>query len=148
MDNNALDINWRDDEGNSHLHLNAQAGNEEVVRVLLDRGCEVNAENNNYETALVCANYNNPRIIELLLNAKASIHWQNRLDQTPLHLAVLTGNLESVNLVLATRGIVRYIGYYDHGKTALNYAVEAGSLEIVEKLVTFIADHDPRYFKT
>lgn len=55
---------WRDHEGNGHLHLSAKRDDEEGVRFLLERGCDVNAENNNEQTPLSYANFGNPRMVE------------------------------------------------------------------------------------
>ncbi|MBN7559492.1 ankyrin repeat domain-containing protein [Mycobacteroides abscessus] len=49
------DVNAKDDQGYTPLHLAVAADSAEVVRLLLDSGAEVDAVNNKGETPLRCA---------------------------------------------------------------------------------------------
>lgn len=72
-------VNWRDDEGNGYLHLSVRNDAVEEVRFLLELGCDVNLENSMRETPLVWANFDNPRMVEMLLSAGANVYKRNRI---------------------------------------------------------------------
>lgn len=143
-----MDANWRDWEGNHHLHLSVQRDDEEMVSYLLQRGCDANARNCEGNAPLVLANFANPRMVRMLLNAGADVpifagtNWQ-----TGLHMAVLGRCLESVILILDS-SYCPYINFKDRrDKTALDYAVEADSIEIAQLILKKIAESHPCYFK-
>lgn len=137
------DINWLDKDGNTHLHLSVKRDDEESVRrylLELESGT-INAENHNEETPISYANFKNPRMVKLLLDAGATIHAPNNanFNRTPLIMAVLAGNLESVNLLLGAE----YSPSIEHEDaqelTALDYAVDSGSIEMTQAILQHVA---------
>lgn len=143
MDENHLDVNWRDDQGNTLLHFSVQADDEERVRYLLAKGARVNDNNYKGETPLDHANFGNPKMVKLLLDGIENV------NPKPLQLAVLAGSLESVTLILNTPRVSRYLCYEDYrSKTALDYAIEAGYFEIAQVLLQNVAQQNQfLYFK-
>lgn len=144
-----LNINQRDKKGTTQLHLSVRTGDREKVRHLLEVGCDVNAKNNKHETALLRANFEDPRMVELLLNAEADSSVMNRKYRTPLHLAVLARSLESVKLLLNAEGsheeiCVRMPDKF--GKGPMDYAINAGLVDIQKIILQGIANRDFSYF--
>lgn len=112
----------------SSLHKAAQAGNEAQVRKILADGCDVNLENDDGHTALYVASMksregivrillqhkaivnttNNPLLVvkdvvtaKLLIQANGNLHARDEYGNTPLHMAILIGNKELIELYLS-----------------------------------------------
>lgn len=69
--NKGIDINERDEDGNTALIWAASLGHTAIVKLLLKNGADVNIKNNYNHTALRSVNFNNLEIIELLKQAGA-----------------------------------------------------------------------------
>ena len=72
------------------LHFASSHGSHSVLRVLLERGTDVNAQDTNHSTPLHVALYlPNPQIstAHLLLESDANVHMRDKLAETLLHLA-------------------------------------------------------------
>ncbi|WP_341815111.1 ankyrin repeat domain-containing protein [Wolbachia endosymbiont (group A) of Chalcis sispes] len=68
-------INAKDKNGNTSLHLAAMNGKIDVAKVLLKHNADVNAKNNEGKTALYyAAKYNHQELVELLLAHGASYY--------------------------------------------------------------------------
>lgn len=78
----------RDADGSTPLHCACWKGHEAVVRVLLDAGADVNAENANEHWGTTplhaAAHANRRRIAELLIAQGANINARNLNNRTPL----------------------------------------------------------------
>lgn len=133
-------IDWRDDLGNSHLHLTVSDINGlERVSSLLKFGSDVNAKNKQGDTPLLCSNFTDPRIIEALVKAGADVHVTNNKGQGPLHPAAKSQCLESVKLLLDAGIDVNLVDHAD--KSPLYYAVAANdTYETVSSAVRFIVE--------
>ena len=80
-----VDINAKDDEGNTPLHC---ASNANIMRLLLDVGADVHAVNNSGETPLIAATRRNADIcVQLLLEAGANPNGRDHEENTALHFA-------------------------------------------------------------
>ena len=70
--NQGVDINHRNEHGNTPLHHAAEEGNEALIHLLLEQGADVHAVNNSGETVLWKAAHNHKMaLIPLLLQAGA-----------------------------------------------------------------------------
>ncbi|KAG7391166.1 hypothetical protein PHYBOEH_006773 [Phytophthora boehmeriae] len=83
------------------LHYAARNGNINLASLLLERGADVAAQNNDGGTALHQAAYNgHVEVISLLLERGADVAAQDNDGLTALHRAVTSGSIEVVSLLL------------------------------------------------
>jgi ankyrin repeat protein len=92
--------------GRTALHVAASSGqntNEqlriEIMKMILSRGADVNAPASTGDSPLQFAS-GSPRIIKLLLDAGAILEQKNVVGWTPLRGYVISGHIESVQLLL------------------------------------------------
>jgi ankyrin repeat protein len=86
-ENNEL-IGWKDDFGNSLLHIAVHEKLVEIATFLIQAGCDVNAQDNNGETPLhVAVTFPDTDIIKLLINNSADANIKDNTGDTPLSLA-------------------------------------------------------------
>jgi pectate lyase len=163
---NGIDINVKDNQGNTPLHLAAQGGHREVVEFLLSKDSDVNTRRTGYpagDTPLHTAvRAGNIDIVELLLRNGADTDVKNESGQTPLDIA-LSRNRKDIIELLISKGadvssvhLAAYIGdlakvkaFIQEGidintkvrqRTPLHYAAREGRTEIVELLLENGAD--------
>lgn len=81
------DINIPDNAGNTPLQIAALAGEAEIVKFLLDAGCEINTKNIDKDTPLIDAVENgNVEVVKLLLDAGANPRTVNAEGDEPYEL--------------------------------------------------------------
>ena len=98
-----IDINCKDEEGNTPLMIATRTKNKELVQLLLDREVEVNAQNNKGDTALHIASWSwdeDTSIALLLLDRDADPNIKNNQDRSPLENAIDGENPDMVQLFL------------------------------------------------
>ena len=79
----------------------ASSGHTEIVKLLLERGADVNITNHYSCTVLVSAsNEGNAEIVKLLLAHGADVNIRNRSNRTALMCAASSGHTEIVKLLL------------------------------------------------
>jgi len=138
MEINTKEIKEGKKMANDDLFEAAQKGDIENVRLLLDRGANINFKNYYYgNTALMIASiYGNLDIVRLLLDRGADldldIDLQNNHGDTALMIASLGGVEDSVLLLLTANANPNIQNY--NGDTALDIAVGNGDPDIVEIL--------------
>lgn len=121
------DINARDENGDTVLHLACRRGRLPLIRLLLYHGADVNAKNNDGKTPLDILSLKPPRLktAELLIEKGASI--------STIHVAAFVGNLEKV------KGFIEAGTDMDtkseDGQTPLFTAVYGGHIEVVRFLL-------------
>lgn len=114
----SIDINAQDESGDTLLHLAAAHRDDDVARLLLEKGADVNAKNDLDMTPLIKAAYKrrNLTLRQLLESTNININCRNRFGDTALLLAVKsdgpgfgrTPNVEGVRALLEHRA-VRFI---------------------------------------
>ena len=91
----------RDFQGNTLLHYATRTTNPILVTFLLEKGLNVNALNDQFETSLFNAvRYGNKEIINILLNFDAYITIKNRRYETPLDIGQIFDQLDNYKYLL------------------------------------------------
>lgn len=89
--------------GNTALHMAATGGRIEMLRLLIDRGANVDAVNDDQNTPLhVAINNASSELVRALLQAGARTSIANVRGNQPLHLAVMRRRAEAVIALLDT----------------------------------------------
>ena len=121
------------------LHWAIKKGNEEIVRLLLKRGAEVNGVDRAKFTPLhMAAEAGASEIVQDLLSAGADSEARARGKSTPLHSACKAGDAESVRALLVAGAKVDMKN--DQGDTPLIVAARYAHPEIVSALLKAGAD--------
>ena len=92
LKNEGNDVNVRDADGNSGLHLGAKKGHLPVVEFLFSEGTDVNATNNDKETALIkAAFFGHLEVCEYLVSNGADVTVKSKFG-TAMKLAKKKGH--------------------------------------------------------
>lgn len=101
---------FRNEKGETKLHIAAIAGNYKAVHTLLEQGADVKAEDNAGWTPLhEAANHGFIDIIELLLKHGSDINHRGPGGVTPLYDAGQAGNFEVMEFLLDKNASVKMI---------------------------------------
>lgn len=119
--NDGVDVNSKDESGDSALHKAVELGNLELAKLLVDKGANVNITDQDNATPLHwCATFHRPEIAKLLLENGANVNAEDNSSWTPLHDAVETNDGSMVKLLLE-KGADKSITS-KHGQTPLDLA--------------------------
>jgi len=130
----------RDKDGNTPLHIaccSKKGGSKgKIVSFLIDKGVNVNAQNNYESTPLAIAVSNgNYEATQLLLASKGiRINQTYQQNFTPLHIAVISQIPPLIKLLLSHPDINPNFGTSD-GATPLHYAAMQGLVEEAKILI-------------
>lgn len=128
----------------SPLHFAIENGNEELVKLLLEKGVNIITENRFGDTPLHTAvKHGKSKISEMLLEKKAPINVRNNSYLTPLHIASKEGHLNIVEQLLNKGADVNIIGMND--ETPIHLAIDNGHTAIVKQLLNHSADVNAVY---
>ena len=132
------DINIRDDENNTPLHVAAIYGREDAVLALLDHDmCNLNANGGSGRSLLHCAciGGNLNLVKTLICKFKAYINDTDNDGNHPLHLAALNGKSEVITALVDKYGCnIDVSGGL--GRSALHFACIEGNANLVGILTT------------
>ena len=127
-------IESMDGWGMTLLHIGAQVGQVEVIRVLLKAGANKDAETSRKETPLhYAALAGNVEVVEALLEAHANKEKRNEWMRTPLHSAAAVGNLGAVEALVSAGANIEALGA--SRQTALYMAAMNGRPRVVQFLL-------------
>ncbi|XP_023316956.1 ankyrin-1-like [Trichogramma pretiosum] len=109
--NQTVEVNARDRDGNTPLHLALRFGLssvKKVTKLLLDRGANPSAANNDGSTPLhyICENYRHNDLLEMFLTKTqgkeplVEIDARDNRGETPLHLALRCNNMAEARKLL------------------------------------------------
>ncbi|WP_353276286.1 ankyrin repeat domain-containing protein [Wolbachia endosymbiont (group B) of Villa cingulata] len=128
-----VDINSKDENGWTPLHLAAWKGQLNDTRSLVEKGADINAENIFGRKPIhIAAENNNKNIIEFFLSKGMSIDDVDRYGRTPLYCASWNGHLGVVKY-LVDKGADVYT-QDKGGKTPLNVAIDQKHDDVIKYL--------------
>ena len=133
---------WRDDDGNTLLHLAAWEGDLKAVKFLIPK-VDITIKNNIGDTAIHFAASipNNSQVIEELAKELAKtreIDIKSNAGFTALHYSAKEGQTENLEALLKCGAKFTIPGY--NGQTALHIATYADNTKNVEALLNYGAD--------
>jgi ankyrin repeat protein len=129
-----LDVNAKNEKGETALYVAAWKGNVEVAKLLLDRGVEINGRSNNGNTALIHAIcVRRTEITRLLIERRAEVNVRGNNGNTALMCAARFESEEIVTLLIDRGAKVNTRS--NLGYTALMCAVQHDRSEIVKLLI-------------
>ncbi|KHN98562.1 Ankyrin repeat-containing domain protein [Metarhizium album ARSEF 1941] len=138
----SFDPDVQDDSGWTPLMISASvADSEAVLRVLIQKGAEVNEKNSNGQTALhFVASKKNMDVARLLLgsNPPASTCFRDRRGQYPIHRAAAVGSVPMVLLLLKNKSPLNPAD--SEGYTPLHHAIAEGHGDVAIALLKEGAD--------
>jgi len=104
LDSNPKARDERQYQGNTPLHIAAQQGRLEVIRLLLDRGAPVDTLNDERQTAFqqaAIAYRSNISLLALMISRGADVNHSDSKGNTALHGAVASGSPDQIPFLLA-----------------------------------------------
>jgi len=124
----------RDEFGTTPLHEAAEKGNNEMVRLLLTGGAEVDAQDRYKHTPLLKAVwFHNQDVVLTLLRDGANINVRDEGKHSPLHWAAFQADKEMVEVLLEHGADVG--AFNRSGKPPLEYALAEGHDEIADVIL-------------
>ncbi|KAF2181428.1 ankyrin, partial [Zopfia rhizophila CBS 207.26] len=136
-----IEANLKDINGQTALSLTARYGHEVVVKLLLDKGVDLEAKDkDNGQTPLLwAAQYGHEAVVELLLNTGADLEAKdNDNSQTPLLWAAKEGHEAVVKLLLDKGADLK--ARDKNGQTPLSWAAEKGHEAVIKLLLKLLLD--------
>jgi len=144
---NAKKADRTDSKGNSWFLIAAQDDQLEIIQQLFreNPALDINQMNDEGFNALqlaALAGYSD--IVAFLVKHGANIDAQNYYENTPLHFAVLSGQLEVVQQLFKAKPKPEINKTDNQGRTALHFAADNGFSDIVDFLIKQGANIDPK----
>lgn len=131
-----MDPNSSDPDGRTLLMRAAWEGQDELVKLLLDRKAKVEQRNARGETAIMMAAFRGHlETVKLLHTRGASLQGPG---WTPLHYAAFNGSTPVVKYLLDNRADID--ARAPNGATALMFAARGGHLDTAKLLIWQVAD--------
>lgn len=139
------DINRSDESGATPLHMAVTGGLEELSRLLIEYGADVNKKTGYHKlTALhQAASGGHLKTVKLLIEKKADVNSRSAAGWTPLHAAK---NTETAQILLDNGANINAMS--EKGLTPLSEAVSKGDTELVRFLIEKGADFNIKYTNT
>lgn len=139
-----VDLDARDENGRSPLYWAVFNGEKELVKLLVEKGADVNARGGPYRCTPLywAAFYGDIDTAELLIANGADFMARDGDGETPLHYAAWNGQLEMVEFLIEKGADVN--ARDEFGSIPLHYAGFARATEVVNLLIAKGADVNAR----
>jgi ankyrin repeat protein len=130
-----VDLNCRNECGDTPLILAARNGHDKLVQFLLREGADISTTNTSGDDALIAAagQPGNAPTLEILISAGALINHRNAMGRTALIEASSIGDIRNVALLLQHGADIDTIT--DEDETALTFAVVNEFPDVVKALI-------------
>lgn len=123
----------RDEQEMTPLHWAVEYSQTEIAQLLVSKGAEIDARNDEQDTPLFAALFNSLDIARLLIAADADIQAKNKFGRTPLHELAYYGRCEESQFLI---GYGANIHSRDNGGyTPLHEAAVSGMAEAALLLI-------------
>lgn len=143
-----VDVNKRDESGNTPLIYTCLKSARDLVKLLLDSGADANLGNQKGRMPLhFAAESGNIQILSLLIDAGADVNGTDNQGITPLMLLAQNGKTDAALKLMQVPEIDIHIKDND-GRMAIDYATSAGLRELVTALSQAGEDHADAYGNT
>ncbi|KAB8211451.1 ankyrin repeat-containing domain protein [Aspergillus parasiticus] len=132
-----VDVNMKNDAGETALSQAAANGFADVVRFLINQGAHIDLQNRKHETPLVqAAKYGHEEVVRVLLEQQVDVNRINQNDDkdtTALHKAAEHGQDEVVRLLLANGAHIDVKDFWN--MTPLHKAAKSDQVKTVQILL-------------
>ncbi|GCC25901.1 hypothetical protein chiPu_0004313 [Chiloscyllium punctatum] len=133
------------------LHIAARVKDgEKVAEILLKSGADVNADQENGETAMhVAARHGNLKMIQALIEEGGDLTWQSKVGENPLHVAVRHCHLSVVEEILSyltnqrshTEAVACVNQENKTHETPLHYCAHVGNADVLLEVLKYISSN-------
>lgn len=131
--NHGAEVNGEDADGRTALYYAAEHGSDTIVKLLLERGADVHANEAQEQPFFDAVKGGNMNIVRTLLEAGSDIKMRNSWGETSLHHAAYGGSLEIVKYLIDAGVETNAKSKTD--TTALHRAAEGGHEDIMQFLI-------------
>ena len=139
-----IDVNGRDEDGNTALHLAAISGHVHIVRQLLMRGCDPNVLNEYCKSPLhLSCMKNRLECALVLVNHGAYVNYHDNEGHSPLWFSVVNGHAAMVRLLLRANASLKVFNTPIPEQNLLYMTLERGHYLTVKYLILFGAKTQP-----
>ena len=140
-----VDINARDEKGDTAAHIAAEANSSDTLHFLSENDAVLNVRNRFGWSPLhgACLN-NSTDTLSFLFDKGLNIEDRDKYDCRPLHVAAMTNSVDSASFLIDHGA---HIDAKDEdGETPLDYAIKNKNREITGYLLSKSADSEDRDF--
>lgn len=127
-----IDIDTKNEDGKTPLMIALEEKQEEIADLLIEKGADVNCEDDDGSALIYAVTYNSKEMVEKLLEKDAEINYSKADGATALHFACDDGQLEIAKL-LVKRG-ANIDAQNKYGKTPQMIAIDNNHNEIADLL--------------
>ncbi|CDK31056.1 ankyrin repeat domain-containing protein [Candidatus Babela massiliensis] len=132
--NRGLDIDAKDEEGNTALILAIKKNKKDLAKLLIKNKADTNSKNSTGYTALMIAIARDDKdLVEMLIINGADINAQDNRGYTPLIVSICKGQKDLVELLIKNNNI-NINAKDNNGWNALIWAIKKDSLLLMELL--------------